>query len=475
MKILVLEPPATSIHGNQRIYGGNGSNKSEFRKAPLDVMWMSGYLRTNGFDNDLLDANNSRMADADVVSRAIAMNPDLILMSTSTCTIYKDSGLALKLKDELKNTTIVAFGTHVMALPEQTLSESPGFDAAIYSNEWEQAALGLARNLRNLDLAPGVIYRGIDSKFIKTDPIPVLHNLDDLGFPAHDKLIKELYRDPTMRRFPKTMVQSSRSCIAKCNFCCQPSFFGNVLKRSPDHIIAELKWIKSLGFKEVFFNDATFTFDHDWNKELFNKMISEKLDLVWFCTTRAHCLTPEIVELMKKAGCHTIGIGMESVDDQVLRNIKKGVTRDTVRNAILMVRAAKIDALLFCVLGFLGETKSSMADTLKFLKNLPASFITLGIAAPVPGTPFFNKMEEMGYLKHKKWDLYDPLLRPVFDYPDLSGDLIYETAAKGLRDFYLRPSYIWDRLKTVSSPRQFISYVINFFGFIKRYVLRKTA
>jgi radical SAM superfamily enzyme YgiQ (UPF0313 family) len=178
---------------------------------------------------------------------------------------------------------------------------------------------------------------------------------------------------------------------------------------------------------------------------------------------------------MKKAGCHTIGIGMESVDDQVLRNIKKGVTRDTVKNAILMVRSAGIDALLFCVLGFIGETKSSMAETLKFLKKLPASYITLGIAAPVPGTPFFDQMDKSGYLKHKQWDLYDPLLKPVFNYPELSGELIYKTAAMGLRSFYLRPSYIWDRVKTIRSLRQFNSYVINFFGFIRRYVFRRTA
>jgi anaerobic magnesium-protoporphyrin IX monomethyl ester cyclase len=475
MNILVLEPPATSIHGNQRIYGGNGSNKSEFRKAPLDVMWMSGYLRKHSFDNNLIDANNARLSPEVLIEDIVNLCPDLIFISTSTCTIYKDAEMAGLIKSRIKNVIIVAFGTHVMAMPEETLKESPGFDAVIYSNEWEQAALKVASNINNLENADGIVVRSGDGSLIKTDPIPVLHSLDDLGFPAHDKLIKELYRDPTMRRYPKTMVQASRSCIAKCNFCCQPSFFGNVLKRTPDHIIAELKWIKSLGFKEVFFNDATFTFDHDWNRELFNKMIQEDLDLTWFCTTRAHCLTPEIVALMKRAGCHTIGIGMESVDDQVLRNIKKGVTRDTVRNAILMVREAKIDALLFCVLGFLGETKESMAETLKFLKELPASFITLGIAAPVPGTPFFDKMDEMGYLKHKRWDLYDPLLKPVFDYPNLSGDLIYETAAKGLRAFYLRPSYIWDRLKIIRSPRQFYSYIINFFGFVKRYVFRITA
>lgn len=476
-KILVLEPPATSIHGNQRIYGGNGSNKSDFRKAPLDVMWMSGYLRTNEFDNELLDANNARMNAESVIDwvQARMGSVDLVFMSTSTSTIYKDAQMGAMLKSTFPNVMVVAFGTQVMALPEETLRESPGFDVAIYSNEWEQAALSVAKNLGSIGSADGIVYRIGTSELRRTPPIPVLHNLDDLGFPAHDKLMKENYRDPTMRRYPKTMVQASRACIAKCNFCCQPAFFGNVLKRTPEHVLDELEWVQSLGFKEVYFNDATFTFDHDWNRAIFQGMIDRKIDLVWFCTTRAHCLTPEIVKLMKQAGCHTIGVGMESVDDQVLRNIKKGVTRDTVRKAINMIRAEGVDALLFCVLGFLGETKQSMKETLKFLMTIPASFITLGIAAPVPGTPFFDEMDKAGYLKHKQWDLYDPLLEPVFDYPELKGVEIFETAAYGLRKFYLRPSYILDRVKAIRSPRQFYSYVTNFFGFMRRYVFRNVS
>ena len=60
MNIYTIEPPATSKNGVQRIYGGNGTNKSDFRKAPIDVLWMSGYLRKNGFENIFHDSNNSR-------------------------------------------------------------------------------------------------------------------------------------------------------------------------------------------------------------------------------------------------------------------------------------------------------------------------------------------------------------------------------------------------------------------------------
>ena len=475
MNIYTLEPPATSKTGVQRIYGGNGTNKSDFRKAPIDVFWMSGYLRKNGFDNIFHDSNNSRETLDDLEKRFLSEKPNVVFFSTSTCTIYEDVKVATIAKKVNPSCITVAFGTHVMELTTETLAEAPDVDIGIFSNEWELVALDIVNNLNNLSSAKGIVYRNSNNELVKTDPHPPLKQYDDLGFPAHDKLDQSLYADPTMRRSPKTMVQFSRSCIAKCNFCCQPAFFGNVMNRSVDSIIEELKWVKELGFKEVFINDATFTYDHDWNKEIFQRMIDEKIDLSWWCTTRSHCLDKELLSLMKQAGCHTIGVGFESADDQVLKNIKKGLRLDYIKNAIKMTRDADIDILLFCVLGFLGETRESMYETIDFLQTLNASFITLGIAVPAPGTGFYHQMKEKGYLLHNKWDLYDPLKLPVYNYPNLSAEEIYDAAAYGLRKFYLRPSYIFDRFKSVENPAQFYRYVKNFGGFLKRYIRPREA
>ncbi len=475
MNIFTIEPPATSKNGVQRIYGGNGTNKSDFRKAPIDVLWMSGYLRDNGFENTFHDSNNSRETLGDLSKLFLSKKPDIVFFSTSTCTIYEDVKVATIAKQINPKCITVAFGTHIMELTNETLKESPDVDIGIFSNEWEIVSLDIVKNHNKINSARGIVYRDENNQLIKTDPHPPLNHYDDLGFPAHDKLIQDLYYDPTMRRSPKTMVQFSRSCIAKCNFCCQPAFFGNVMQRSVDSIIAELKWVKELGFNEVFINDATFTYDHDWNKEIFNRMIDEKIDISWWCTTRSHCLDKELVDLMKKAGCHTIGVGFESAYDQVLKNIKKGVRLDYIKNAVSMTREAGIDILLFCVVGFLGETKESMYKTIEFLKTLNASYITLGIAVPAPGTGFYRQMKEAGHLHHQKWDLYDPLKMPVYSYPDLSAEEIYDGAAYGLKQFYLRPSYIYDRIKSIENPAQFFRYVKNFGGFIKRYVRPKAA
>src|SRR3989304_3761909 len=144
---------------------------------------------------------------------------------------------------------------------------------------------------------------------------------------------------------------------------------------------------------------------------------------------------------MKKAGCHTIAIGMESVDPVVLKNIRKNITSEKVREAVSLIRNNGMDTIVFCVVGFPGETKKSIESTISFLKTLDTTFITLGIAVPAPGTDFYRYIEENNYLLSKDWNLYDPMKKPVFSYPSLTSDEIAYYSAHGLRQFYLRPAY----------------------------------
>lgn len=477
MKILLIEPPAVSKFGNQRIFGGNGSNKSDFRKPPLDLMMISGYLRKEGFDNTLLDANASRRTIDDVKGVIRKAYPDVVFFSTSTCTIYKDLLVAKAAKEVNPSVVTAAIGTHVMALPEETFKESEYLDVIVYSNEWEQAALNIAKSLSNLESADGIFFRKSGGGIAKTRQQPPVENLDDLGFPAHDKIEKELYRDPTTKRFPKTMVMGQKSCINNCSFCCQPAFFGApaVRKRSVGHFLEELKWLQELGFKEVMFNDATLTADMRWASALFEGMIRENIDLTWNCSTRADRVNDEILKLMKRAGCHTIAIGMESVDPTVLKNVRKNINAEQIREAVSLIRKHGIDTIVFCVVGFPGETKESIENTISFLKTLDTTFITLGIAVPAPGTDFYKHVEENNYLLTKDWSMYDPMKKPVFSYPWLSADEITHYSAYGLRKFYLRPRYILNRLSKIRSLTEVNTYLNNFIGFLKRYVFKKCA
>ncbi len=477
MNILLIEPPAVSPFGNQRIFGGNGSNKSDFRKPPLDLMMISGYLRKEGFDNTLIDTNASKRTINDVKEIIRRTSPDVVFFSTSTCTIYKDLLVAKVAKEVNPSIVTGAIGTHVMALPEETFKESEYLDVIVYSSEWERVSLNIVKNLSNLENAKGISFRKPDGIIIKTGPHPLIQNLDDLGFPSHDKLEKELYGDPASKRSPKTMVMGQKACINNCSFCCQPAFFGapSVRRRSVEHFLEELKWVQHLGFKEVMFNDATLTSDMEWAASLFEGMIKNNIDLIWNCSTRADRVNDEILKLMKRAGCHTIAIGMESVDPTVLKNIRKGISPDQTEKAVSMIRRHGIDSIVFCVVGFPGETKESIKKTISFLKTLDTTFITLGIAVPAPGTDFYRYVEENNYLLTKDWALYDPMQKPVFSYPWLSADEIACYSAYGLRQFYLRPSYILNRMLSIRNFSGVANYSRNFLGFLRRYVLPKQA
>jgi radical SAM superfamily enzyme YgiQ (UPF0313 family) len=477
IRTLLIEPPSVSRYGNQRIFGGNGSNKSDFRKPPLDLMMISGYLRKEGFDNTLLDANASKRTIGDVKEIISKASPEVVFFSTSTCTIYKDLLVAKVAKEINPSIVTVAIGTHVMALPEDTFKESEYLDVIIYSSEWERASLNIIKNASNLKFAKGIYYRKSTGQIVKTDYQPAIDNLDCLGFPSHDKLEKEIYSGPTAKRFPKTMVMGQKACINNCSFCCQPAFFGApaIRKRSVGHFMEELKWVQKLGFKEVMFNDATLTADMNWASDLFEGMIKSNINLTWDCSTRANCINSEILKLMKRAGCHTIMLGMESVSEIILKNIRKGITSQQIKDAVSLIKKNGMDGLVFGVIGFPGETKESIKETISFLRSLDTTFITLGIAVPIPGTDFYKYVEENNYLLTKDWRLYDPMKKPVFSYPWLSSNEIKYYSDYGLRQFYLRPGYILNRLISIRSFSDFVTNFNYFIGFIRRYVIHKQA
>lgn len=474
---MLIEPPAVSEFGNQRWFGGNGSYKADIKRPPLDLMMISGYLRKEGFDNILIDANASRMTIEDISKIITKCSSDIIFFSTSTCTIYKDLLVAKVAKEINPSIVTVAIGTHVMALSEETFKESQYLDVIIYSSEWEQVALNIVKNFSNIESTKGIFFRKSNGDIVKTDFQPSIENLDILGFPAHDKLKKEIYRDPTTTRFPKTIVMGQKACSNNCSFCCQPAFFGApiIRKRSVEHFLEELKWVQKLGFRAVLFNDATLTADMEWAASLFEGMIKNDIDLAWNCSTRADRINTEILKLMKRAGCHTIAIGMESIDPGVLKNIRKGLTADRIREAVSMVKRCSMDTIVFCVVGFPGETRQSIENTISFLKTLDTTFITLGIAVPTPGTDFYRYVEKNNYLLTKDWSQYDPMKKPVFSYPWLSADEIAYYSAYGLRQFYLRPAYIADRLLSIRNFSEAATYFKNFIGFLRRYVLPKQA
>ena len=136
-----------------------------------------------------------------------------------------------------------------------------------------------------------------------------------------------------------------------------------------------------------------------------------------------------------------------------------------------MIKKEGMKIVLFLLLGLPGETKETMQETIQFAKSINIDYVTLGIAQPFVGTPFYKYLTDNGYLRTREWNKYDPTELPVYDYPNLSAQEILDAHRNGLLSFYLRPSYILKQILQIRSLSDIRNNFNGFLGFFTRYIL----
>lgn len=467
MRILLIEPPPLSKKGNLRVLGSSGTLKTDMCWPPLDLMIISGALKENGIDSDIYDAQALQSTQEDVESTLREKKPKLIIFSTSTTTIYKDLEIAKIAKAISKDICTICFGTHIQFFPKETLQMEASLDVAIFS-EPESVVPELVKNNLDLIRIKGIAYRK-NGEIVINEPHLLCKNRDELGFPAHDKIPFHLYRDPHMVRSPLSMTLAQQGCINSCMYCVCPTFYGKLNQRTPDHVYQELSWATELGIKEMRFFDSGLTHDLDWVNKLLDRLIERKLSLSWVCNVRADRFEYNLAKKMREAGCHTVGIGCESADEYILRNVSKNIIPELVIESVKNAKKAKLKTLVYFIFGLPGETTGTLRKTIDFAKRLGSDLVTFNIANPQPGTRFYKYLIERNYVSTFNWEEYDPNKKPVFNYPNLSSQEIFDTMKRAYKEYYLRPRYILKKLFDTRSLLNMKNNIKNLIGFVRRY------
>lgn len=465
MKILLIEPPATSRFGNLRTLGSIGTLKTDMRWPPLDLMIIAGLLKKHGIDSKIFDANSLGASLADVEGIIREEKPKLAIFTTSTPTIYEDLKVADIAKKVSGDILTAVTGSHINALSKETLELNKNLDFAIPTDS-EFTFLELLRANYRPEGVPGLSY-WLDGAIVQNEKKANPISLEDLGIPAHDKIPLSIYRDPFVRKRPMTVTYASRGCINQppC-IMCSACFYEPVRYRSVKGLIQEMRWLKSLGVREIRFPFESGFNNFEIANELFDKMIEEKTGLNFTCNGRADRLPLELLQKMKEAGCMAVNIGCESADERILNFMHKSVRLEQVLEAVENVKKVGMDALVYFIFGLPFETKKTMLKTLQFSKSLKADLVTFGIAIPHPGTFFHQYLKEKDYLLNEDWSKYDPMLPPPYSYPNLSSQEIYEFAKKSYRSYYLRVGFIVKRFLKFNLKEEFR----NFIGFVNRYI-----
>jgi anaerobic magnesium-protoporphyrin IX monomethyl ester cyclase len=436
---------------------------------------------------EVVDAISSRM-DWTAFERLLEEKRPRYYVTQVTAPTLRNDMYGTFLARSLGATTI-AFGTHVTAIPRETMRAFPSLDFVLRGEpeltlrelvdtlgkadpkaqspkpnsqewwpgvtpefgerlhrlftdadpDWQPARLDPQSKTCNLKSIKGLVWRE-GSEIVVNPDRPFIRHLDDLPLPRHDLLPLETYRAPLVRG-PYTFVVTSRGCPGGCRFCIKHVSYGRSVRfRSPENILAELELLVSLGVRDIHMYADLFTVSREHVVGLCELILKRGLRLRWTCNSRVDFVDPEMLRLMRQAGCWMSSWGIESGSEQVLRRVRKGITLEQVERALHWAREAGIRNWGYFIIGLPGETEETIQETIRFAKRLPLDLALFHIAAPYPGSPLFFDVVERGWFRPgTRWEQVDMDRSTVLDYPHLRAEELERWAQRAFRAWALRP------------------------------------
>lgn len=416
MKILLIHPSNAGIY---KKFDKKGS-----KTPPIGLMYLAGVLEKENYPVEILDAEAMDL-DLDATIKAIlAFKPDIIGITVTTPLISITNDIAKKLKEVAPEIEIVLGGPHISALPKETLK--PEYIDYVVCGEGDYSFLELVRAIESNK--PIKNLKGIGYKYGKetiiASSMPLIANLDELPFPAHHLVPLKLYNHLVFgNNKPFTLVVSSRGCPFNCIFCGSSTTFGRKYRfRSPTNVVDELEYIvEKFDVKQMIFGDDAFTLNKRRTIELCKDIIERELDLSFMCSARVDTIDEERMKYLERAGCCILSFGVESGEDRILKNIKKGITTAQAIKAIELAKKFNFKTHATYMIGNPGETTETIEKTLKFSKKLNTDIAQFTIATPFPGTELWDIAEKQGKLKIKDFSEYYFYYNPVYETEGLTA------------------------------------------------------
>lgn len=440
MKTLFLHPP--SFDGFD---GGAGSRYQA--KREIKSFWYPTWLAQPAAlvpGSHLVDAPADGLGLDDVLP--YSREYELIVMHTSSPSFPTDVKVAEALKDKNPDLVIGMVGAKVAVEPEVSLQASRAIDF-VAREEFDYTIREVAEG-KPLDRIAGVTYRNAKGEVTNNVPRPMIEDMDSL--PHVSPVYK---RDLTIENYyigylkhPYVSLYTGRGCRSKCTFCLWPQTVGGhrYRVRSPEHVLAEVKYIKENmpQVKEIFFDDDTFTDFRPRAEEIARGL--GKLGVTWSCNAKAN-VPYKTLKVMKDNGLRLLLVGYESGNNEILKNIKKGLRTDIAARFTKDCKRLGIKVHGTFIVGLPGETRETVEQTIRFAREINPHTIQVSLAAPYPGTRLYREAVDNGWLKENpQANLVNDRgiqLSPL-SYPHLPDTEMFKSVEEVYRRFYIRPKKI---------------------------------
>ena len=440
---------------------------------PYYLAYATGALEKNGYDGSvkLVDAIANEWDRKETLNFVKSFKPNLVIIDTSTPSIYNDVEVATNIKKKIEDAKITFVGTHPTRSTNETFTLSSSIDF-ICRGEYDYTVVELAdaiENEKSLKKIDGLSFR-TNKKITHNKPRELIKDLDELPFVSEVykkhfgmKGIKKYFY--ASLRFPQVTILAARGCPYNCMFCNIP-FKTSYRARSPKNVLEEFEYIQNElpEVKEVMLEDDTFPVSKQRTMKICNMLIKRKTKLTWSCNARVNT-DYETLKKMKDSGCRLLCVGFESPVQSVLDKIHKKTTAEIQLK--FMKDCRKIGLLVngCFILGMPGDTKETVKETIEFAKKLNPDTAQFYSSYAYPGTELWKWAENNKFLTSKNYsDLLtkDGQHKGNINLPDLSAEEADRMCIEALKEFYLRKEYFFMKLKQILSnfeeaKRTFIS------------------
>jgi hopanoid biosynthesis associated radical SAM protein HpnJ len=443
MKTLLLNPPSYDDFD-----GGAGSRYQATREVwsfwyPTWLCYPAGMIP----DSRVLDAPPEHLNQEQAV--AVAKEYDLVVLHTSTPSFRLDCRTAQMIKDANPSCVVGFVGGHVTAEPQKSLEASAAIDF-VARKEFDHSVAQIAAG-QDWSSIKGISYRNQAGLQHNPEPLPLSReDLDELPFVTriYQRDLDYLKYNSPYCQYPYVSLYTGRGCPARCTFCLWPQVTtGHSYRaRSPESVFEEVREMPHLfpEMKEIFFDDDTFTADPPRARKIAE--LIKPLGLCWSTNARAN-VDRETLKVLKDGGLRLFVVGYESGNEQILKNIKKGVSIVRARQFTKDCHDLGILIHGTFILGLPGETKETIQETMRFAREMNPETLQVSLASPYPGTHFYKYVQDNGFLVDSIYNDESGYQKCTVSYPGLSSEEIFDAVERFYRNYYFRPKYVFKAAK----------------------------
>ena len=435
---------------------------------PLGLASLAAYVEQSGFRADIIDCF-AHPDSGQLIENYVRRHQPRFVGATCTTAGFLDAARIFRRVKELSpDTWCLAGGPHVSALRERIVQDFPEVDYVVVG-EGETPL----RRLMEADGRPagiaGLVYRE-DSRIVFSGFQQDLLDLDTLPLPAYHRIegFPRRYQLPIFNypKTPNTSCISSRGCPYQCSYCDRSVFRRTFRYNSAEYLYRHLEVLrKQFGIRHINFYDDQFTFHRDRVVAFCRRMIDEPLGMTFNCAVRAEHVDPELLALMKGAGCWMISLGIESGDPDLLAQHRQNADLERMSRTIRDIHQVGIRVKGLFMIGLPGETEQSFRRTMNYVFSLPIDDVNVAKFTPFPGSPLYEKIHSLGRFE-ENWEKMD-CMTTVFVPHGLTVEQLEGLFLEFYQRYYTRPRTLWNFVSMVwKSPNSWKRFLANAGSFL---------